>query len=374
MNGKEIFTSQKIKNNTGGQTIKLDTWSDAVKHGSNGQDILIIDVDKLTEGIVDHVIHSGVLSVMQQLSIRISYGDPISGIDYLAALKHLRKMFKAGFRIYWSRPEWSCIISINKDRTSCVYLDMVYHKCRGLPTDDTTPQNLGNSGNLEIPEDMMLKKLNNVEMLELYRRYLTSIQTHCKEVIRIGHMTDGGWNVCHDKQYRPSFPCLVYSFGISNDFSFDDYMAKTYGCEVHSFDPSINLPDMRRGDRLWFHNLGLSSVTGKLGKWKVSTLQDIFEDLNHTSRNVNVLKMDIENSEWASLPNIIQTGALRHTTQLLVEFHGSSASLEKLIILREIYNEGFRIYWYHRNPAKSNLIQGRFVQHSSCYEVYFVRM
>ncbi|VDI07452.1 Hypothetical predicted protein, partial [Mytilus galloprovincialis] len=108
---------------------------------------------------------------------------------------------------------------------------------------------------------------------------------------------------------------------IHDDFTFDDYITKTYGCEVHSFDPSIHLPDFRRGDSLWFHNLGLSGTTGKLGKWKVATLQDIFEHLNHTSRRLNILKMDIENSEWASLQNIIQTGALRNINQLHVEFH-----------------------------------------------------
>ncbi|VDI37460.1 Hypothetical predicted protein [Mytilus galloprovincialis] len=131
-----------------GQTIKIDTWSDAVKHGSNGQDILIIDVDQLTERIVDHVINSGVLNVIQQLSIRISYGDPMSGIDYLAALKQLRKIIEAGFRIYWSRPEWSCIISGNKDRTSCVYIDMVYHKCRVSSSYDITDQHLNNLGHI----------------------------------------------------------------------------------------------------------------------------------------------------------------------------------------------------------------------------------
>ena len=30
--------------------------------------------------------------------------------------------------------------------------------------------------------------------------------------------------------------CLVYSFGVGEDFTFDDAMAKR-GCEVHSFDP-----------------------------------------------------------------------------------------------------------------------------------------
>ncbi|CAG2226937.1 unnamed protein product [Mytilus edulis] len=137
--------------------------------------------------------------------------------------------------------------------------------------------------------------------------YLTSLQTHCTEVLRIGDMTDGGWNVCHVKPYRPPFPCLVYSFGINKDFSFDDLIVKTYGCDVHSFDPSIGQPDFRRGDKIWFHNLGLSGVTGKLRKWKVSTLKDIVDNLNHTSRRVNIVKMDIEFSEWTSLPNIIKT-------------------------------------------------------------------
>lgn len=84
--------------------------------------------------------------------------------------------------------------------------------------------------------------------------------------------------------------------------------------------------------------------------------------------------MDIEFSEWTSLPNMIKTGALRNTKQLLVEFHGSSASVEKLQTLRNIYNEGFRIYWYRRNPRQGNLLQGRFVQNSACYEVYFLRI
>ncbi|CAG5129790.1 unnamed protein product, partial [Candidula unifasciata] len=46
----------------------------------------------------------------------------------------------------------------------------------------------------------------------------------------------GNYYICFDKPLGPKPPCLVYSFGIDNDFSFDDAMAEA-GCEVFSFDP-----------------------------------------------------------------------------------------------------------------------------------------
>ncbi|XP_021363146.1 uncharacterized protein LOC110456625 isoform X2 [Mizuhopecten yessoensis] len=45
------------------------------------------------------------------------------------------------------------------------------------------------------------------------------------------------YKVCYDGKYKPGKPCLVYSFGIAHDFTFDDEMATKDGCEVHSFDP-----------------------------------------------------------------------------------------------------------------------------------------
>ncbi|XP_071164942.1 uncharacterized protein [Mytilus edulis] len=375
----EIYASEKSNNRIVGQPTKLDEWSYAVKSKLNGQGILIIDVGNLTERIVEQVIKSGMLNEIQQLSIRISYGDPKSGIKYLSALKHLRKLFEAGFRIYWSRPEWSGILPNNKNRTSCVYLDMVYNVCRGLlktglNKEYSMQQIIADRGQLRIPEDMEIVKFPPEQRYALYVSYLTSTQIHCKEVIRLGHMTDGGWNVCHDKLYKPAFPCLAYSFGINWDFSFDDVLVETYGCDVHSFDPSMKRSDFRRGDHIWFHNLGISDKTSKIGTWNVSTLEDILHNLNHSFRRVDILKMDVEAMEWQSFPNIIKTGALVNVRQMLIEFHTESASLEQLRTLRDIYSEGFRIFWYHRNPAAVNLRQGKFVQNTFCYEVYFVRV
>jgi hypothetical protein len=48
---------------------------------------------------------------------------------------------------------------------------------------------------------------------------------------------DGQKSVCLDDGLKPAINnCLVYSFGIDNEWSFDDDMAKL-GCDVYSFDP-----------------------------------------------------------------------------------------------------------------------------------------
>ena len=44
-------------------------------------------------------------------------------------------------------------------------------------------------------------------------RYIQSLQTLCRQVIRIGSMKDGGKEICVDEAYKPKAPCLVYSFG-----------------------------------------------------------------------------------------------------------------------------------------------------------------
>lgn len=44
-------------------------------------------------------------------------------------------------------------------------------------------------------------------------RYVNSVQIPCKELVRLGKLQDGGWDVCHDAVFRPRESCLVYSFG-----------------------------------------------------------------------------------------------------------------------------------------------------------------
>lgn len=158
--------------------------------------------------------------------------------------------------------------------------------------------------------------------------YMNSpIRYHCKHIT-----TKGNWHICQDEPYTIKPPCLIYSFGIANDFTFDDAMA-ALGCEVHSFDPSMNMSDHKRGNNLQFHNLGIgsSNTDGFIPRrdgyvkdrqvWKMRTVKAIMEQLNHENRVIDVFKMDVEGYEWGIMDNMMETGVLKHIRQYLLEYH-----------------------------------------------------
>ena len=85
---------------------------------------MFIHVDNITGHILEHIMKSGLLDNIQQLAIRMYYGNG-THVDYLQALRYLRQLLKLNFRIYWSRIERSCILQNNTQRTMCYDIDMV---------------------------------------------------------------------------------------------------------------------------------------------------------------------------------------------------------------------------------------------------------
>ncbi|KAK3091551.1 hypothetical protein FSP39_020753 [Pinctada imbricata] len=199
----------------------------------------------------------------------------------------------------------------------------------------------------------------------------------------MGKLDDGGWDICDDLAYRPGKNCLVYSFGINFDFSFDDAIVKKYGCEVHSFDPSMRRPDHKHGKNVMFHASGLSkdnqSSRGKL--WKMRTLKQFLGELGHLNRTIDVLKIDIEEWEWLALPEMIKSGVMSQVRQFDVELHitlktepNKNKYFLGLSILKDLYDIGFRIFWTHRNLyCKFNSRVGS-VARSGCHEVSFINV
>ena len=57
----------------------------------------------------------------------------------------------------------------------------------------------------------------------------------------------------HLKEAIDNDQCLVYSYGLADDWSFDEIMAKM-GCKVHSYDPTVE--DKKLHPNITFHKIG----------------------------------------------------------------------------------------------------------------------
>ncbi|CAH1774535.1 unnamed protein product [Owenia fusiformis] len=216
---------------------------------------------------------------------------------------------------------------------------------------------------------------------EWFFTWLEKTQVHCDDVIRIGNQQDGGWNMCVSGPYKPQEKCLVYSFGINNDWSFDDDVTSRFSCEVHSFDPSMNMSDHRRSETIYFHSMGLSNkdyVT--LEGWPMMSFSSILTELKHEKAIMDMLKMDIEYSEHEVLPDLFAEGVLQNIKQLAFEFHfkpGLSPERYKsfyttLSKLETQFN--FRKYLYHRNEVCSVFSPIKDIKRSGCHELYYINL
>ena len=135
--------------------------------------------------------------------------------------------------------------------------------------------------------------------------------------------SSGGWPVVTTKFTE----CLVYSFGINNDWTFDEAM-EAFGCRVYAFDPSMNATNHNHTSKIHFYNLGLGDrdETWRAPKttknWKMKSLDSIYYNLlKHEGKIIDYLKIDIEFSEWIVLPQILASGLMDRVRQLGVEIH-----------------------------------------------------
>lgn len=139
---------------------------------------------------------------------------------------------------------------------------------------------------------------------------------------------DGQKAVCMDPEIMPlAGKCIVYSFGINNDWSFEE-MIDRYGCDVYAFDPSLNMTTRKCNDsNIRYFHLGLGDHEEQFDDgWHVQTLSTIYDQLltekQHASdRFIDYLKIDIEEDEWTVLIDILDSGMLEKVRQMAVEVH-----------------------------------------------------
>jgi len=93
--------------------------------------------------------------------------------------------------------------------------------------------------------------------------------------------------------------CLIYSVGSNNDIRFERAVhTHIKGCEVHTFDPTIEEDAFIGGDYATFHTWGLGTDGGKEGRsmrFKGAGIRKSFEtliyDLGHENRTIDILKV-----------------------------------------------------------------------------------
>jgi len=126
----------------------------------------------------------------------------------------------------------------------------------------------------------------------------------------------------------PELPCVVYSFGIANNWLFDDLMLD-HGCSVWSFDPSMTVGTHKRRPTHLFEPIGIGASTGVHrgestlygGKtdYNMMTLQDLMARYGHT--HVDIVRMDVESAEWGVLDQWNRDKMWPRIGQLLLEIH-----------------------------------------------------
>jgi hypothetical protein len=155
---------------------------------------------------------------------------------------------------------------------------------------------------------------------------------------------DGAWFICLDGNLAPvENQCNVLSFGINNDYTFDEHIVDVYKCTVHSFDPFIediffaqhrnktnqpNAVTLKMSSNWSFHRIGIvGEASERRQKMQLGWMATFDEILNYTqlnSRVIDVLKIDIEGYEGTIIKNIDVDYFCKYVKQFVLETHPQS--------------------------------------------------
>jgi FkbM family methyltransferase len=142
---------------------------------------------------------------------------------------------------------------------------------------------------------------------------------------------------------------IIYSFGVGEDVSFDTDLIDKIGCFVYCFDPTpkskVFIEKNHFSEKLHFSDVGIAAYDGTAkfflpenpdyvscttyNRWgydeqinkpievPVKKLETIMKEFQHD--HIDLLKMDIEGSEYDTIPDIIKSKI--PVKQLLIEVH-----------------------------------------------------
>lgn len=193
----------------------------------------------------------------------------------------------------------------------------------------------------------------------------------------------GGFFACPENLNSRS---IVYSVGIGRDISFDNAMINKHECMVFGFDPTPGSIEWVKNNAMpssfKFFPFGLGNrdstekfylprnpgeISGSIVKQsnvttnqfemvEIRSLETIASNFGHTS--IDVLKMDIEGSEYDVIDSIISSKVTIH--QILIEFHdrlfpdGYEKTREAILKLNDA---GYKVFAVSNNLQEVSLVK-----------------
>ena len=178
----------------------------------------------------------------------------------------------------------------------------------------------------------------------------------CPNLRRVGGHGDGAKWTCDPHRFVQQSDCLIYSFGSSGSYTFEDTIAyyrrngphpshHDHTCEIHVFDPE---PSYARVNDTIVHNIHYhawalqssrvrtttTNTKKRKYQWQLASqyknLYEIIQELGHDNRRIDVLKIDCEGCEWTTYQDWLFTSNNSNTThpvvradirQILIETH-----------------------------------------------------
>ena len=171
--------------------------------------------------------------------------------------------------------------------------------------------------------------------------------------------------MCFDDGLRIiSNNCIILSFGIHLDSSFDAVINNKYKCQVESFDPfvaSVNNVDLinksihekvisiNLNEKWRFHRIGITSFSKSKQKEEkiIKSLDEILDYTKLKNKVIDYFKMDIEHAEWEFLSDFDIDYACKYFKQFAIETHPICPS-EALMLLRKLE----KCFWLYRRDTR----------------------
>jgi len=184
------------------------------------------------------------------------------------------------------------------------------------------------------------------------------------EVERLGALGDGGKWVCGLSRVAQKTDCVVYSFGINYESSFEaEILSNTEHCQIWGYDFSVGSfgPEITKSlqHRTHFKAFGLSGSDkhDPDDEHPMYTLESIMKMNGHT--HIDILKIDIESWEFETITTLlnpyISSDQPLPFGQLQLEIHIWDKSFAEYLTWWEtLENAGLRPFWTEPNLVYQN--------------------